>query len=594
MKKIVILLVTTLMLVCALCACSNIGSDKTAAIEGKTYPFRLQLDSKKDPETREITLYFINGGDIPYVALSEYMPFVGEIYKDDKIGVPAVEYEISHPADNHTYVLRKDNSSSMDINTKEDTIEFVAYDYFVSTPGNNLLTSVLTLSESGRGGYSNLFVDDGNFSYERNGDALIEYNMKDYLIDMVEENGECYVPLQTINDLLVSQNYVFVVFNGVELIASSYSASLLDEMYEAPTGTMSEDFALFNYNELRFMLDTFYGLKSEHSITDFGEFFTSTGLFDDLAGTDPLKFDRAIRRMTMKYFDDGHSGMLKYSYLAGPAKKGDEEESLDMFDSIGESSNSKAWEGMRVKGIRSEYYPDHPEIEPYEDGQNPWFYEEIGDTAIITFDEFKLGKTDYYKEADIDNPSDTIELISYAHKQIMREDSPIKNVVLDLSCNGGGSADAAVFTIAWLTGDGVATVALNNVSTGAQSIGRFSADINLDGEADFDDNLPLEINRYIMTSFQSFSCGNLVPTALKDHPNVTLIGRTSGGGSCVVRACTTASGTIFTISSPIQISTLKNGSLYNADQGIVPDFTISKYDTFYDREKLVDFIHQLP
>lgn len=339
MKKIVILLVTTLMLVCALCACSNIGSDKTAAIEGKTYPFRLQLDSKKDPETREITLYFINGGDIPYVALSEYMPFVGEIYKDDKIGVPAVEYEISHPADNHTYVLRKDNSSSMDINTKEDTIEFVAYDYFVSTPGNNLLTSVLTLSESGRGGYSNLFVDDGNFSYERNGDALIEYNMKDYLIDMVEENGECYVPLQTINDLLVSQNYVFVVFNGVELIASSYSASLLDEMYEAPTGTMSEDFALFNYNELRFMLDTFYGLKSEHSITDFGEFFTSTGLFDDLAGTDPLKFDRAIRRMTMKYFDDGHSGMLKYSYLAGPAKKGDEEESLDMFDSIGESSN---------------------------------------------------------------------------------------------------------------------------------------------------------------------------------------------------------------------------------------------------------------
>ena len=53
-------------------------------------------------------------------------------------------------------------------------------------------------------------------------------------------------------------------------------------------------------------------------------------------------------------------------------------------------------------------------------------------------------------------------------------------------------------------------------------------------------------------------------------------------------------GTIFTISSPIQISTLKNGSLYNADQGIVPDFTISKYDTFYDREKLVDFIHQLP
>lgn len=593
MKKFIVALVTSLLLLCTLCACNNEDSGKPV-IEGETYPFRLQLDSKKDPETREITLYFVNGGDIPYVALSEYMPFVGEIYKDDSLNIPAVEYEISHPAENHTYVLRKDNSSSMDINTKDDTIEFVAYDYFVSIPGNNLLTSVLTLSESGRGGYSNLFTDDGNFSYERNGDMLISYDMKEYLIDLIEEDGECYVPLQTINDLLVSQNYVFIVFNGIEVIASTFSADLIEEMYEAPTGTMSEDFAQFNYNELRFMLDTFYGLKEEHGIAGFGDFFASTGLFDDLAGTDPLKFDRAIRRLTMKYFDDGHSGMLKYSYLAGPAKKGDEEESMDALDSIGESSNAKVWESMRVKSIRAEHYPDHPEIEPYEGGQNPWFYEEIGDTAIITFDEFKLGKTDYYTEADLEHPSDTIELISYAHKQIMREDSPIRNVVLDLSCNGGGAADAAVFTMAWLSGDGMATVALNNVSTGAQSIGRFSADINLDGEADFDDNLPLEINRYILTSFQSFSCGNLVPSAMKDHPNVTLIGRTSGGGSCIVRPCTTASGTIFCISSPIQISTMKNGSLYNADQGVVPDFTISKYETFYDREKLVDFIHQLP
>ena len=107
LKKIVILLVTTLMLVCALCACSNIGSDKTAAIEGKTYPFRLQLDSKKDPETREITLYFVNGGDIPYVALSEYMPFVGEIYKDDKIFLKTTQAIMRNIPIGQDYLLKK-------------------------------------------------------------------------------------------------------------------------------------------------------------------------------------------------------------------------------------------------------------------------------------------------------------------------------------------------------------------------------------------------------------------------------------------------------------------------------------------------------
>ncbi len=625
MKKIIVLLLALMIVMCTFCACSNEETGKindtiedttkdteditndtiedttedteditNDTIEGIAYPFRVQLDSKKEAETREITLYFLNGGDIPYVALSEYMPFVGEIYKDDDLGIPAAEYEISQPAENHTLVMRIDNSSSMDIDTKEDTIEFIGYDYFVSTPGNNLLTSALVLSEDGRGGHSNLFMDDGDFSYERDGSTLIKYDLKEYFIDLIEKDGECYLPLQTVNDLLVSQNYVYVVFNGIELIASSYSGSLIDEMYDAPTGTMSEDFALFNYNELRFMLDTFYGLKPEHGITDFGDYFASTGLLFDLAGTDPVKFDRAIRSLTSKYFDDGHSGMLKYSYLSGPAKEGDVEETMSVFESLGESSNSMAWEGMRVKGIRSEYYPDHPEIEPFEGGESAWFYEEIGDTAIITFDAFTLDKTDYYTEADLENPSDTIELISYAHKQITREDSPIKNVIVDLSCNGGGAADAAVFLMAWLKSDGMATVALNNVSTGAQSIGRFTADINLDGEIDFDDNLPIEINRYILTSFQSFSCGNLVPTALKGQPNITLIGHTSGGGSCVVRPCTTASGTIFCISGPLQISTLKNGSLYNADQGADPDFTISKYETFYDREKLVDFIHQLP
>ncbi len=587
-KKLIALLIASLM-VLVLAGCST----ESTTIEAKTYPMRIQLDSAKDPVSDEINLYFINGGDVPYVALSEYMPFVGTIYEDKDINIPAATYEITHPTEAHTMVTRPDNSSFMDINTEEDTIEFVSMDYFAAAPGQTAVMSLIDLNEEGRGGLSNLFEEYG--SYSREGDLLTKYDLTEYDIDLIGKDGECYVPLQTINDLLVTQEYVFVVFNGEEVLASRYSANLIDDMYNAPTGEMSEDFAHFNYNELRFMLDSFYGLKPEHGIDNFGDFFMSTGLLSDLSGTDPKAFDRAIQTMTLKYFDDGHSSLLKNSYLAGVPEKKSQDDMISLLVDLGVSNNLKVWDGVRLKSIRSEFYPDHPELVPMEEGEKePWLYEEIGDTAIITFDSFAYTKQDYYKEADLKNPSDTIELISYAHSKIMREDSPIKNVVVDLSCNGGGAADTAVFLLSWLNNSGNATIAIKDTLTGAQGVDSYDSDINLDGEFDPDDYLDAEIQRYVLISGQSFSCGNLVPCAVKGVSNVTLIGRTSGGGSCIVRPCSSASGTLFTISGPKQISCMKNGSLYNADQGVEPDFVVSKLETLYNREKLVDFIHNLP
>ena len=502
-RTILSYLLASVMVLSLLCDAGVTGGNASAAdeysLESKTYPMRIQLDSSKEATSDEITLYFVDGGDIPYVALSEYMPFVGSIYEDEKLGIPSVDYEITHAGTSHMIVSRTDNPSFMDIDTDADTIEFLGMDYFTAVPGSSLFLSVVTLGEDGRGGISNLLMDTGN-SYDRSGDALIRFEMSEYLIDLIEKDGECYVPMQTINDLLVSQNYVFVVFTREEVLACSYSSPLIDEMYHAPTGEMSEDFALFNYNELRFMLDSFYGLKQEHGIESFGDFFGETGLLEDLVGTDPKAFDQAIRILTMKYFDDRHSGLIKNSYLTGNADPADVEESLAVFQSMGTSTNEMVWESIRVKSVRQGFYPDHPEIDPLGGLEDPWFYEEVGDTAIITFDVFAANKKDYYTEADLSNPSDTIELISYAHAQITREDSPIKNVVLDLSCNGGGTADAAVYVLAWMKNDGTATVALKDTLTGAQSVCSYEADINLDGEIDFDDHLPSEISRYCLIS----------------------------------------------------------------------------------------------
>ena len=67
----------------------------------------------------------------------------------------------------------------------------------------------------------------------------------------------------------------------------------------------------------------------------------------------------------------------------------------------------------------------------------------------------------------------------------------------------------------------------------------------------------------------------------------------TGGGSCIVGFNTTAWGTSYRYSSFNRISFVKNGSYYDVDKGVDPDFIIMDYDHFFDREALTEFIHNL-
>ena len=104
--------------------------------------------------------------------------------------------------------------------------------------------------------------------------------------------------------------------------------------------------------------------------------------------------------------------------------------------------------------------------------------------------------------------------------------------MLDLSNNLGGAVDAAVVTLSWFLGD--APFSVKNMATGALSTSVYRADVNLDHQYDEKDTVA-DKRLFCLISPVSFSCGNLVPAALKSSQKVTLLGRTSGGGSCVVQ-----------------------------------------------------------
>ena len=347
--------------------------------------------------------------------------------------------------------------------------------------------------------------------------------------------------------------------------------------YAAPTGQRSPQLAEYGYNELCLALDSLYGLKEVHDIDSFAQLFHQIGFDALLRGTDAELADKALYNFINQYLDDLHSGFVAYSYLTGPI-------------------DYKADRGPSLSGL-SEHRDAHMQARAEKYPEGTLYYEEVGNTAFITFDHFEFHASsydDYYgyesaKDIPLDD-SDTIAMILRAHEQITRENSPIENVVIDLSCNTGGVVDTAACLIAWCLGK--ASISLKDTFTGAMANTDYWADVNLDRVFDERDTIA-DKNIYCLISPVSFSCGNLVPNVFKQSGKVTLMGRTSGGGSCVVQNLSTAWGTSFNISAPRRMSFMKNGSLYDIDRGADPDYTISSPAKYYDRQALTDYINSL-
>ena len=324
-------------------------------------------------------------------------------------------------------------------------------------------------------------------------------------------------------------------------------------------------------------MDHLYGLKANHNIDSFAELVEQRGFSLLMTETDTRSSDYALYQLIHQNLDDQHSTFGLPSYASG-TKFGDA-----LYKEFGEGrarDDTFALE-EEYESIRKKYNPDGVPG-----------YQEVGDTAYITFDGFYTNMRDYYEEAPTADDKDTFGIIAYSVQQILRKDSPIKNVVLDLSCNTGGASDAAVYTIAAFLGK--ASISIEDPNTGALVTNDYKIDTNFDHKFDSKDTLAGKgLNLYCLESKVSFSCGNLVPAVFKDDPHVTLIGQRSGGGACSVMPMSTATGSLFRISSSMRLSFLRNGSFYDIDQGVEPDFVISKMEHFYDREALTKYFDGL-
>ena len=508
MKKLLAVL-TALALLCSCAGAESAAAPETAAahetetlsgmltgqLTEKHFPW--YLGSKDDARTDEeslLPLWFAEGAeDLPFMELSEWAELMESVMND---GVPEKRYFLYTEADqeNQSFAMSRENGYTASFNFRKGTVSMTDYLAFVTPPNSVYL---------GTDAYTNIFASDEPYlvtitdSRYRYGE-LTELKLNDYEIPMIVQDGHFLVPLQTVSFIFLAPMGFGTYFNGeaafimrisdmenpqeileaalmddrimtpeteakleaysgpseeegkyiLETIAESSEAGAnaiakyLHEMEtsvypvyaSAPKAPRSKALARYGFFELCLELDCFYGLKESHSISSFEQFFAQTGLLEGLLSPDAGEADRAVKELTRYWFDDGHSGFISGSYLTEGTPRTADGYSLEAMKKT----------DSEILRIRDEY----------PNASLPYY--EVGDTAYVTFDAFEVAPSDlptrlpdyYGLYGTEDMPNDTIGIIINAHRQITRENSPIKNVVLDMSCNSGGLATTAIYTLA--------------------------------------------------------------------------------------------------------------------------------------------------
>ena len=426
--------------------------------------------------------------------------------------------------------------------------------------------------------------------------ATTTLDMGAYGIDIhADGKGAVYFPFATLADMYTDLYYHHAGFNGEKVVANlsvnEVELSEIDPDYNKPLvarTTRPADLTDFNYKELCFAMDHFYGYPGRIKYNDA---LKAKGL--DKALEEDIESGPAIKKLLLseKFSDymlgmvgltgvyfDGHTAMdissalgkitdhpeLYKEYQAGlMANQG----VMAMVMSAVMEMRAMVADGQAVEALRPKVYGEGVT------------YVKKGDTAVCVFDSFnernEQAWKDYYAGTGpmptVENaPNDDMVIFLDALKKAAA-DPEVKNFVIDITANGGGSADIVLAMTSLILDKSY--ISQDNSLTGQRSIVEYEVDRNFNGVFDAaDQDVHYDLNFAVLTSPMSFSCGNLFPSILKDA-GIPVMGATSGGGACAIQAMCTADGFCFQISSfRARLNSLDGD---NIDGGVTPDIPIA-------------------
>ena len=570
-----------------LSGCSDNADTSKEKIVAKDV-YSLKEDGKDVEKIGTVNLLYKENGDIPYISLKEGLTYINGL-REASVGK---SYAITYKAEagKAIYTTPDNAEAVIDLNTQTITYnDFCAVENHIQTYKDTY--SLFTPSkDSSIHLLENTYVKGNSYTIDLKGYSQI---------DVYKHNDEFYLPLTTYSDLFINPtamvNLVYD-FDKVFLISINDTFTTKNDEGEdvlTPLGeayyykkdenpTVSKAYAEYYYQNICLNFDYLYGVKGlkGRDYTSFDAYLTSKGYKNDLLSGDVKKMDSAYI-YALSTLRDFHtvSGAFSPLYKFGTA---DIDESK--YDSE-VRKEEKEEEALNLARLFS-----GAELGFSVDEKNGIAY--IAFNHFSSIDEKALSKSSWTEE-DLEN---SVTLFAHAYKEITTKYlATVSYVAVDLATNNGGAADGMAYMLNILLGR--FSVEIQNPYTGAHAKSTYALDINRDGKVDEGDISLREYGKQIVfiDSHYAFSCGNALPVIAKaNYPQqVTTIGETTGGGTCVVRPAFTAIGSMYNISGLQMLSKRNGDKLDNIEAGVTADIPLSDVRATIDRQAIVNALFGL-
>ncbi len=365
----------------------------------------------------------------------------------------------------------------------------------------------------------------------------------------------------------------FDYYVGIDATSDQLATTKAYDSGRFVSSSRSQLKAEYNYRNLCLLFDKNYCLKerrTEVGKDNIGAFINDSifkaGLGFDLLSTDTATYDTALEKFLMGYIDDGHTVYHEPSMYQSYA-------SISQYKNL-----LRSFVGPRIKAL-NDIGAARKKDRAAAGGKMGVFYVKDGNDekekmAVIVFDNFLQDNPGNLTDLEKIAGANTYWFLTKAFEDIANY-TDVKNVVIDLSCNGGGVIQQCMLALCFLRDTDEFFMAEKNHLD--NSIAKFYFNINT-GSAT---SLKKNYNFYVLTSGYSFSCGNFFPAVCHYQLGVPVVGQKSGGGGGVVKPTQTSDGALFQTSASAEMCAIDaNGNYVCIDAGVPVDLEVP-YDKFY-------------
>ena len=602
MKRLTALALAGVLLLCTACGGGNQTNNEPAADAGTTPAQEQTADGEEEAaaepaEAQEGDSIAYTEKEAPIFKDSDTGETVSLRFYEDQPNVAYIDmadyYHLYFPdkemtvqesgTDPGVYTVANATGSAT-VDTAEETI---------SSDDMAAFTNVMTLTQEGM---DNVYLDgapyvrvaDTQYTPEK---SLVTYDLSEYQIDIRADGGGLYLPIATLCDMYSDLVYHSAFFDGTKVYVEDTNLDRAPYQTDPDFGDNNytalqrpEDLADFTYRELCFAIDHFYGLPGrcvlndavaekglDKALTEYGPAGEETKRL--VRSTDMGEYLAGMNYLNYFFYDGGHTFIL-------PGFIGESMMSEELRERYTAVRNEHSELEALYKGALREFASLYEQNSgkrllrdaAYGEGVT---YVKKGDTAVCVFDTFSASDikamSDYLAGKTTELPLDGGDPFAIFVDALRKasEDDEVRNFVIDVSNNLGGSADIVIAMAGVILGEKGSDITFDSVFTGQKCRESFTIDRNFDGKFDEKDKeMDYGLRFGVLISRESFSGGNLLPFIMKDN-GVLVMGEKSRGGSCAVQRLITADGYMCWISSARFRMTDKDGN--NIDGGIEPD-----------------------